>query len=74
MVTVINQKLAKDFQNAQNIKSESTIRKIKSEIYKENDNEVDDIFDIDYEMKKDSNKGKWIHELSKNPFFVHTYQ
>lgn len=38
---------AKIYQNAQNFKSESTVRKIKSEIYAEDDNNVDDILDID---------------------------
>lgn len=66
--------LLKEHNNLDPIKSQDVGRKVKSELYAENDNDTDDITDIFYEMRKTTlKKEKWIQQLSKEPFYVTTY-
>lgn len=63
----------KDITNAGPSKSQDVLKTVKSELYCQNDNSKDDIEDIYLEMVKDnSNSGKWIHRLSRHPFYVIT--
>lgn len=66
--------LLKEHNNLGPIKSQDVGRKVKSELYAENDNHTDDITDIFYEMRKTNlKKDKWIQKLSKEPFYVITH-